>query len=230
LPLGFDQPSSFETNAPKQTHPEATMANVDIQARHELHTRLDEVLGKKHAETMMSSVLPDWNKLATKDDLALLQADVALVKFDVAGLRSDLVTFRSDLQSEIATVRTDLMSEIAAVRTDLTSEIAAVRTDLTSEIAAVRTDLTSEIAAVRTDLTSEIATTRTDLQSEIATTRTDLQSEIATVKADIAVMGSDLRSEFYQALNVQTWRLLGGLAVISTVVTSLVTVVGNAFG
>lgn len=56
---------------------------VDERARHELHTRLEQILGSDEATTLMSYLPPvGWADVATKRDLELLETrlrgDVAL--------------------------------------------------------------------------------------------------------------------------------------------------------
>src|SRR5687767_14090979 len=47
---------------------------IDERARHELHRKLEEVLGANEAATLMSHLPPvGWADVATKHDLALLE-------------------------------------------------------------------------------------------------------------------------------------------------------------
>jgi hypothetical protein len=51
---------------------------VDERARHELHRKLEEVLGSEEAATLMSHLPPvGWADVATKHDFILLKQDLA---------------------------------------------------------------------------------------------------------------------------------------------------------
>ncbi len=77
---------------------------LDERARHELHRKLEEVLGADEASTLMEMLPPvGWADVATKRDLDALES-----KF---GLR--LEAFEQRLRAEIATsARTALLAHI----------------------------------------------------------------------------------------------------------------------
>lgn len=51
---------------------------IDERARHELHRKLEEVLGAKEAATLMAHLPPvGWADVATKQDILLLKDDLA---------------------------------------------------------------------------------------------------------------------------------------------------------
>jgi hypothetical protein len=73
---------------------------VDERSRHELHGKLEQLLGPKEAGTLMSYLPPvGWADVATKRDLdeleGRLRAEIQLLRSD---LRSDLL---SGIHSEI---------------------------------------------------------------------------------------------------------------------------------
>ena len=79
---------------------------VDEAARHELYTRLEELLGQQPTSTLMSLLPPvGWADVATKDDLRMLGLEV----------RAEIAELRTELRDEIAQVRTELGSQIAGV-------------------------------------------------------------------------------------------------------------------
>lgn len=85
-------------------------------ARHDLYTRLIELLGEDRAGTLMT-YLPTYDPI-----------EVA-TKSDIAGLREDLVGLRHDVDSGITSLRRDVESDIAFLRSDLAalrSEVAAL--------------------------------------------------------------------------------------------------------
>ena len=77
---------------------------LDERARHELHRKLEEVLGADQASTLMEMLPPvGWADVATKRDLDVLES-----RF---GLRLEAVEHR--LRAEIATsARTALIAHI----------------------------------------------------------------------------------------------------------------------
>jgi len=51
---------------------------IDERARHELHRKLEEVLGAEEAATLMAHLPPvGWADVATKHDILLLKQDIA---------------------------------------------------------------------------------------------------------------------------------------------------------
>ena len=77
---------------------------LDERARHELHRKLEEVLGADQAGTLMEMLPPvGWADVATKRDLDALES-----KFDLR-----LEAFEQRLRAEIATnARTALLAHI----------------------------------------------------------------------------------------------------------------------
>lgn len=72
---------------------------VDEAARHELYTRLEELLGQRPTSTLMSLLPPvGWADVATKDDLRMLGLEI----------RAEVTELRTELRDGIADVRTDV--------------------------------------------------------------------------------------------------------------------------
>lgn len=69
---------------------------IDERARHELHRKLDEVLGPQEAATLMAHLPPvGWADVATKDDLNHLR-EYMDVKFQSIDLRFQSMEDRFD--------------------------------------------------------------------------------------------------------------------------------------
>ncbi len=72
---------------------------VDEAARHELYTRLEELLGQQPTSTLMSLLpLVGWADVATKDDLRMLGLEI----------RAEITELGTELRDGIAEVRTEL--------------------------------------------------------------------------------------------------------------------------
>lgn len=87
---------------------------ISEQSRHQLHRRLEEILGVDDAATLMEHLPPvGWADVATKRDLdhcgAQLRADV----------RADLFELRTELKEEIAGMRVDLHQELGGLRGEM---------------------------------------------------------------------------------------------------------------
>jgi hypothetical protein len=73
---------------------------IDERARHELHRRLEEVLGPDEAATLMSHLPPvGWADVATKHDVVLLKQDLIQLE-ERMNLRFDMVDQRFDSMDE----------------------------------------------------------------------------------------------------------------------------------
>lgn len=85
----------------------------DERARRRLGDILAEHLGDEGSELLMAQLPPQgWNELATKTDVALLQADLEMAKVE---LRSEITSCRADLKTDISAARL----ETGRVRTEL---------------------------------------------------------------------------------------------------------------
>jgi hypothetical protein len=76
---------------------------IDERARHELHRKLEEVLGAAEAATLMSHLPPvGWADVATKHDVVLLKQDLIKleermnIRFDLVDQRFDAMEARFD--------------------------------------------------------------------------------------------------------------------------------------
>jgi hypothetical protein len=73
---------------------------IDERARHELHRKLEEVLGADEAATLMSHLPPvGWADVATKHDLAQLE-DRVNMRFDMVDRRFEAIDLRFDAMDD----------------------------------------------------------------------------------------------------------------------------------
>lgn len=80
--------------------------SVDHRARHELHARLDEVLGPEHADTLMSYLPPvGWPDVARKRDLdAFAERMEAVISHELGGFRHGLGGLQGALAAQTRTL------------------------------------------------------------------------------------------------------------------------------
>ena len=122
--------------------------------RHDLHTRLAEILGEDHANTLMEDLPPvGWADVATKRDLD--NVEVAL-SGDIANLgtqlRSELAAQGSELRGEIATLGTELRGEITTLGTELRGEITTLGNELRNDMATLGTKIDVESISRKSDM------------------------------------------------------------------------------
>lgn len=89
---------------------------IDERARHELHRKLEEVLGADEAATLMSHLPPvGWADVATKRDFVILKQDLAQLeermnlRFGMIDQRFDMVDQRFDSMEERFEGKLDLL-------------------------------------------------------------------------------------------------------------------------
>jgi hypothetical protein len=84
---------------------------IDERARHELHRRLEEVLGPDEAATLMSHLPPvGWADVATKHDLAQLEERMNM-RFDMVDQR--LVSMEERFDGKLDRLRADIYAAMA---------------------------------------------------------------------------------------------------------------------
>jgi hypothetical protein len=75
--------------------------------RHELYELAKRDVSERFAELMIKALPPDPQRLATKDDLAVLGSE----------LRAEMAELRTDLRVEMAQLRTEFKTEMHDVTT-----------------------------------------------------------------------------------------------------------------
>lgn len=109
---------------------------VDEQARHELHTKLEEILGPVNAARMMALTPPaGWGEVATKRDLDQLDASLrsaldqhrATTKRDLdhldVSLRSTLDHYRATTDAVVEQLRVEKRAAIAHLRAEFKDDL-----------------------------------------------------------------------------------------------------------
>jgi hypothetical protein len=109
---------------------------IDERTRHQLHGRLEEILGPEEAATLMSYLPPvGWADVATKHDLDVIRRDLDELRGDVQDLRREVRTDIDGLRSELIQLRSD---SAAQVRTFMLVTSASLLTAVSLAFAAAR--------------------------------------------------------------------------------------------
>ena len=98
---------------------------LDESQRHELHQRLDDVLGPRSAALWMSQVPPmNWDQVATKDDLEHLRVatknDLEHLRVD---MKKDLEHLRADTKKDLETFRLGILADLRAEMLQMTHRL-----------------------------------------------------------------------------------------------------------
>jgi hypothetical protein len=120
--------------------PKGDTKTLDETTRFRITNKFVGILGEEDAAKLMDSIPPiDWDRFATKDDIA---AATILTK---AEMELEFANFRTEVAVQFAEVRSEFATQFAEVRT----EIADVRTEMRTEFADVRTDMNNRFAEVQ---------------------------------------------------------------------------------
>ncbi len=89
-------------------------------------------------EKDVSYLKANLEHVATKSDMAKLEASIS-------DLRSDMIAANSDLRSDMTATNSDLRSDMTAANSDLKTDMIAINSDLKAEMMAMHSDLMSEL-------------------------------------------------------------------------------------
>jgi hypothetical protein len=126
---------------------------ITEESRHRLYERLEEVLGREDANTMMEHLPPvGWSDVATKSDLAHLEASMRK-EFERLDQRFDHMQERTDDRFDRMQERTNERFDRMEEKTDerFTHLETNLRNELTGEIRSTRTTLAEQSMALIAD-------------------------------------------------------------------------------
>ena len=95
---------------------------LDDTTRFRITNKFVGILGEEDAAKLMDAIPPiDWNRFATKDDIA---AATILTK---AEMELEFANFRTEVAVQFAEVRSEFATQFADVRTDMNNRFAEVQ-------------------------------------------------------------------------------------------------------
>ena len=102
---------------------------LDETTRFRITNKFVGILGEEDAAKLMDSIPPiDWDRFATKDDIAaatlLTKAEMEL---EFANLRSEVAVQFANFRTEVAVQFAEVRTEFADVRTDMNNRFAEVQ-------------------------------------------------------------------------------------------------------
>jgi hypothetical protein len=102
---------------------------LDETTRFRITNKFVGILGDEDAAKLMDSIPPiDWDRFATKDDIAaatiLTKAEMEL---EFANFRTEVAVQFAEVRTEFADVRNEMRTEFTDVRTDMNNRFAEVQ-------------------------------------------------------------------------------------------------------
>jgi hypothetical protein len=134
---------------------------IDESARHVMHERLDDVLGREVAATLMAHLPPvGWQDVARRSDIDHL---AAATKGDIdhlaAATQRDLAVLGSQLRQEITGLGSELRQEMTELGSQLRQEMTGLSGQLRQEMADLRIEVSEKISKQTTTIMNGVILT-----------------------------------------------------------------------
>ena len=118
---------------------------LDETTRFRITNKFVGILGDEDAAKLMDSIPPiDWDRFATKDDIA---AATILTK---AEMELEFANFRTEVAVQFAEVRTEMRTEFADVRTEMRTGFANFRAEFAHSMRVNTFTIIGSLAALLT--------------------------------------------------------------------------------
>ena len=132
------------------------------------------------AETIVSTIVEskefDLSKLATKEQLALVQKDIDSLKKDIEYIKNNTAT-----KEELHSVRIELKKDNQLLKQELKKDNEVLRQELKKDNQLLKQELKADIANVRIELKKDNEVLRQEVKADLAS----LRAEVSSVKFDI---------------------------------------------
>ena len=116
---------------------------LDETTRFRITNKFVGILGDEDAAKLMDSIPPiDWDRFATKDDIA---AATILTKVE---MELEFANFRTEVAVQFAEVRTEMRTEFADVRTEMRTGFANLRAEFAHSMRVNTFTIIGSIAAL----------------------------------------------------------------------------------
>ena len=116
---------------------------LDETTRFRITNKFVGILGEEDAAKLMDSIPPiDWDRFATKDDIA---AATILTKVE---MELEFANFRTEVAVQFAEVRTEMRTEFADVRTEMRTGFANLRAEFAHSMRVNTFTIIGSIAAL----------------------------------------------------------------------------------
>lgn len=135
-----------------------------------------------------------------------------------------------ELREEMQAQRADFKQEMQAQRADFQAGMLAQRADFQRDMQIQRADFQEGLLAQRADFQKDLQAARADFHTELTALREDMDKRFEQVDKRFEKVDDNFRDmqqeliKIYQAINSQTWKLIGAIGLI-VVLTRLA---GNA--
>ena len=168
---------------------------LDETTRFRITNKFVGILGDEDAAKLMDSIPPiDWDRFATKDDIA-----------------AATILTKAEMELEFANFRTEVAVQFANFRTEVAVQFAEVRT----EFADVRNEMRTEFADVRNEMRTEFADVRTDMNNRFA------EVQLSFAKVDVKFAEADAKMQ--KTFRAQTLTMISCMFTFNALMVSLVT-------
>ena len=170
----------------------------------------------------------EGNQGLTSKDL-----DLAIAKIDlkISSVQKEIVESRLGTERQIAELKGSTERQIAELKGSTERQIAELKESTTLQISNVQKEIVEsrlaterQIAELKQNTTlqilnvqKEIQQVKADLEKDIQQVKADLQKDIQQVKADLELKIANVEIKLQKALNMQIWKIVGLLTLLSPI-------------
>jgi hypothetical protein len=206
---------------------------TDQRTRHELFKRFEELLGPELAGAYMELHPPiDWEQLATKADLAVLEAST---RAGMSDLRGEMCDVETRLHGDIQNLDTSLRGEMCDVETRLRGDIRVLAMATRGGLYALYAEVRRQFAVMRAGTNEQFATMRAEVSEQFAVMRAGSNEQFAGISTTLRTLRSDFSAQLErtvrEALTSQSRHMVLTISAMTlSLMGMMVTLVGLLSG